>query len=77
MEALKAIHPLKAKRLAAGLETAELGKRLGIGAATVRQWERGNAYPEPRHYPKLAKILGMDPEEVVQLFHPPVAASQP
>jgi len=58
---------IKTLRLAKGLSQVELAVRLGIGRSTPAQWERGTL-PFASTIPKLARILGVEPEELAELW---------
>lgn len=62
------------KRLATGMTQQELGNQLGVDRSTVSRWESGDCIPEARHFPRLAEIFGMTPEEVTHLFDAAPAA---
>lgn len=62
------MHPLKRKRRAKGMTPAALAERLGITAAAVRKWERGDSIPEDARFPGIAEALGISPDEAVHLF---------
>ena len=52
---------------------------LGTTKNLYGRWERGEGYPQPRHYAALANYLGVDDEEVYRLItdakgHGPKAA---
>jgi ribosome-binding protein aMBF1 (putative translation factor) len=48
-------HRLKEVRLK-GISQAELAKKLGVSAKTVRSWERGERAPSNEHIRELEKI---------------------
>ncbi len=49
---------LKAARLLADLEQAELAERIGVARQTVSNWERGLAEPSATHFVRWAKVTG-------------------
>lgn len=61
---------LKRHRLAQGMSIAELAARLKVDASTVGAWETGRNNPRPKMYPKLARILGIDPLELTRIVEP-------
>ena len=53
---------LRAARHAAGLSRTELAQRAGLRSADrIRDWESGVHAPQPRHVPRLAAALAVDP----------------
>lgn len=62
--------PFETKRKAAGFTQAGVASRLKISQSAVGKWDRGIAKPSPRFYPKLSKLLGVKPDEMVELFEP-------
>lgn len=67
---------LRRHRLAKGLSLAELAKRIGVSTAAVSTWETGRSLPKAKVVPKLARVLGLDPFELMDLLCPvsPAAA---
>jgi transcriptional regulator with XRE-family HTH domain len=49
---------IRAARLAAGLEQAQLGELLDVGQSAVSQWESGHAHPNGPHVVRLVEVLG-------------------
>lgn len=57
---------LRQLRRAKGLTQHELSLKVGVqGAAAVSAWERGVSVPHPSKIPTLAKLLGVDPTELL------------
>jgi transcriptional regulator with XRE-family HTH domain len=67
--------PFERKRLAVGLTQKQLAKKVGVDQSTVSRWGKNECIPEPQHFPKLARIFRMTPEEVTHLFDPEHATS--
>lgn len=63
------------KRLAAGMTQTAVAEKLSVDPSTVSRWEASETIPEPKHFPKLAKLFGMTAEEVVSLFDESAASS--
>lgn len=61
---------LKQYRVAKGLTCEKLGKRVGVSRSAVSNWELGKRLPVPCTYPKLARVLGMDPRELARIIEP-------
>lgn len=66
---------LKRHRLAKGLTLAEVGKRSGVTGAAVHTYETGQCLPRPKVIPKLARVLGLRPMELMQLLSPSLEPS--
>jgi transcriptional regulator with XRE-family HTH domain len=64
---------LKRYRLARGLSRKSLGSQLGVHHTTVATWESGRSIPRDRLFPKLAKILGVDPLELTKIIAPEIS----
>jgi transcriptional regulator with XRE-family HTH domain len=60
--------PFERKRLAAGLTRQAIADKFGITARAVGKWATGEAKPSPEYFPKLAKLLRISRDEVVDLF---------
>lgn len=67
---------LRRHRLAKGLSQTKLARLIGRSCSAVSSWEAGGSTPDAELYPKLAKILGIDPLELTRVIDPP-AANQP
>ena len=65
---------LQRQRHANGLTQTDIARRLNITAAAVSKWESGSALPKPKHFKKLARILGVDPLELTRIMVPEAAA---
>lgn len=55
-------------RRRAGWTQAELAEKLGVGSATVANWERSRAEPSARQWLHLARLFGVDPRSIVLPF---------
>ncbi len=55
-------------RRRAGLTQEQLAAKLGIGPATVANWERSRAEPSARQWMALAAVFGVDPREMLLPF---------
>ncbi len=53
---------IRRKRLDLGQGQRILARRLGVREETVHLWETGHARPLPRHYGRIVRFLGYDPE---------------
>lgn len=51
---------IKKQRLKAGFSQEDLAKALKVTQGAVSQWEIGLSKPQAEQYPKLAKILGCE-----------------
>lgn len=51
---------IKEARLKAGITQAELANKLGIAYQSIGQWERGLRTPKIETLRKIAEVLGMD-----------------
>ena len=58
---------IKTLRLTKGLTQTELGEKLGMAYMAVFNWESGRL-PRPNKLPKIARILGVEPEELAKLW---------
>lgn len=61
---------LRRHRLAKGLTSAELAKRIGCSQAAVSTWETGRSLPTPKLFPKLARVLGIRAIRLTKLLSP-------
>ncbi len=64
-------------REAAGLSRADVTVALDLSTPyRVLQWESGNERPQPRFFPRLADLLGIDPVHLLEVdpADPPLAA---
>lgn len=57
---------IKALRDKAGLTQPQLAAKLGVVPSCVCDWERGFMKPRVERLPKLASILGVDVNELVE-----------
>jgi DNA-binding XRE family transcriptional regulator len=53
---------IRRKRLGLGQGQRILARQLGVREETVHLWETGCARPLPRHYGRIVRFLGYDPE---------------
>lgn len=56
---------LKLYRKRAGYKQIEFAKETGTSVATLRRWESGETYPDAAKIVKLAKALGVRPEDLL------------
>ncbi len=54
---------LRAKREANGFTRYNVAYAMGVGDRTVRGWEQGRRLPSAKNMRKLARLLGITPEE--------------
>lgn len=47
-----------------GLSQEVIARVLGVATSQVSRWETSKAVPHPRNQRKLAKLLGVTPEEI-------------
>ncbi len=59
-----------------GMTQKEIANRLGITDKAVSKWERDVAYPDTGTIPKLAEILGVSVEELMNAKSVPVAENK-
>ena len=59
-------HHLRTLREAAGLSWAELARRAGVPASTLRNWEGDRGFPGPPAFLRLAGALGVTPERLAE-----------
>lgn len=59
---------LRAERAALGLTQAAVAERLGIAQATYAGWETGRTTPGAQHAARIAELLGVTEEAVVELL---------
>lgn len=52
-------------RAAAGLNQKELAEALGIDKSLVNKWERASQLPSTKYLPDLARVLRLDPVDLV------------
>ena len=53
---------IRKRRLDLGLWQRTVAKQLGVRSETLRLWEHGLARPLARHYSRIVRFLGYDPE---------------
>ena len=66
---------LKTMREAVNITQAELAKTLGLKQSSVAMWETGKSVPKTTDLPKLAKVLNVSVEEIINCFKIKRAAS--
>lgn len=66
---------LAARRRARGFSQERLAELLGVTSGTVGRWERGESTPEPLEQPRLARLLDVAVQELIDLLHPRVHVS--
>ncbi len=59
---------LKTMREAVNITQAELAKTLGLKQSSVAMWETGKSVPKTTDLPKLAKVLNVSVEEIINCF---------
>lgn len=63
-------------RLAAGLDQADIARRLKVTVSAVSLWESGKSVPRARKIPKLAKILGIDAMALTRVIEPELTSGK-
>lgn len=58
----------------AGLNAAQLAKKLGVSREAVSKWQRGDSFPKPDKLLRLGMILGQPYQSLVQ---EPIAVNEP
>lgn len=53
-------------RKAAGLTQQELAKKMNVNQSAVSQWEAGKTSPLKKSWKKLAKVLGVTVDELLE-----------
>jgi transcriptional regulator with XRE-family HTH domain len=61
---------LRRHRLAKGLTQTELARKLGTVPSSVSMWESGQTLPHASMFPKLARLLDIDPMALTKLIDP-------
>lgn len=64
-----------ARRKALGLTQEQLAARLGVTAPAVNKWEKGASFPDVALMPPLARLLGVDLNELFG-FHDELSAKE-
>lgn len=59
-------HPIRTRRLAAGLTQTQLAEEIGVGRVVVIRWELGKTRPHRIAIRAVAAALGTDPESLAQ-----------
>ena len=62
---MKELTRLKLARLKAGYSQKDLADRVGVTPGSVSQWEVGRTFPSVKKLVKLADILNITVEEVI------------
>ncbi len=57
---------LKKRRIEAGLLQRQVAEAVGIGINTLATWEKDQAAPELRYWPRIIAFLGYDPNPTPQ-----------
>jgi transcriptional regulator with XRE-family HTH domain len=68
---------VRERRLAAGYSLGQLASKVGRTAAVVREWERGEGYPDPDLVERLAETLEIDLGEIAALLPAPATSPAP
>ena len=68
---MKELAALRRRRL---LTQTELAEKVGVSLKAVQAWEGGHAQPRLRHIGRLAKVLGVPSDELLELFEGKEAA---
>jgi transcriptional regulator with XRE-family HTH domain len=66
---------LKALRRRKFLTQKELAAQVGVSYQTIQTWEAGTALPRLRHIPKLAEVLGIEAEQLLEIVESGKAAA--
>lgn len=61
---------LRRARFAVGLSQEEFARKVGVTQGTVCAWEAGEHLPRASLFPKIARILGVDPMELTRYVSP-------
>jgi DNA-binding XRE family transcriptional regulator len=64
------VDDLKTLRRRKFLTQKELAAQIGVSYQTVQTWEAGSAQPRLRYVPKLAEVLGVEPERLAEILMP-------
>ncbi|USX25805.1 helix-turn-helix domain-containing protein [Oxalobacteraceae bacterium OTU3CINTB1] len=56
---------IRLNRQKLGISQLELAEKLGVSQAAIGQWEREVTAPRSKNFPELAKIFGIDVEQIV------------
>ncbi|MDJ1137068.1 helix-turn-helix domain-containing protein [Streptomyces iconiensis] len=59
---------LAARRRVAGLTQEQMAEALMVAASTVRRWEAGTATPQPWQQPRICRLLGIAPGQLVAML---------
>jgi transcriptional regulator with XRE-family HTH domain len=59
---------LKTLRRRKFLTQKELAAKVGVSYQTIQSWESGGVQPRLRHIPKLAEVLGLEPEQLLDML---------
>ncbi len=58
---------IAAKRKELGMTQLELAEKMGVTDKAVSKWERGLSFPDVTSLPRLAEVLGMSVDELMQV----------
>ena len=61
---------LKEHRTRCGMTQEFVAESLGVSRQAVSKWENGTADPSTSNLPKLAKLYGITPEELIRAVQP-------
>lgn len=53
----------------------DLAQKLGVSMKTVQSWEGGRSQPRLRHIPKLAEVLDVPTDQLVEILEEGKAAT--
>ena len=59
---------LKTLRRRKFLTQKELAAQVGVAYQTVQTWEAGTSQPRLRHIPKLAEVLDVEAEQLLEML---------
>jgi len=48
-----------------GLTLVDVAKKMGVSHTAVSRWDNGTGYPKIKRLPKLARILGCKPADLI------------
>lgn len=66
---------IKNLRKAKGITQEELAELCNVSPSCVSRWETGSLYPRRDHLRVLAKVLGVTPEEILNISNTPISNS--
>lgn len=59
---------LKELREKTGMTQSQFSKAIGENVTTVCMWEKGRSVPRIKKFPKIAEVLGVTTDEVIDCF---------